>query len=70
MMPHEGLPTEMISLRELSRRTGIGLKTLRKLRDNQGLPVYRIGKRRQTVIASEWWEWVRSHRLPIPLGVD
>jgi len=54
---------ELVSLRELSRRTGIDLKTLRGLRDHSGMPVYRITKRRQLVILGEWWGWFRAHRL-------
>ena len=58
------VPTdELVSLRELSRRTGISMPTLRGYRDREGLPVYRFDKRRQIVILSEWWAWVRRHRL-------
>ena len=56
---------ELVSLRELSRRTGIDLKTLRGLRDSDGMPVYRIDKRRQLVILGEFWDWFRAHRLVV-----
>ena len=54
---------ELVSLRELSRRTGLDHKTLRDLRDNAAMPVYRITRRRQLVVLSEWYEWFRAHRL-------
>lgn len=53
----------IVSLRELSRRTGFSEPYLRKLRDEEGMPVYRLGRRRQTVILAEFWEWVREHRI-------
>lgn len=56
-------PCELVSLRELSRRTGLSEPHLRKLRDESGMPVYRIGRRTQSVIWSEFVEWVRSHRV-------
>lgn len=54
---------ELVSLRELSRRTGLSEPHLRKLRDEAGMPVYRIGLRTQSVIWSEFVAWVRSHRV-------
>lgn len=54
---------ELVSLRELSKRTGFGEPFLRKLRDTEGMPVYQIGKRRQTVIVEEFWAWFHSHRI-------
>lgn len=55
--------SDLLSLRELARRTGISPTTLRALRDTGELPVYQIGKRRQLVIMSEFWAWFRKHRV-------
>jgi hypothetical protein len=57
---------ELVSLRELSRRTGLDPKTIRELRDRGGMPVYQITKRRQLVVLEEWWGWFREHRRPAP----
>lgn len=54
---------ELVSLRELSRLTGISEPHLRMLRDEGGMPVYQVGRRRQTVILEEFWEWFRAHRV-------
>lgn len=59
--------TELVSLRELSRRTGLDPKTLRELRDKAGMPVYRITKRRQLVVLAEWWVWFRDHPVTPPI---
>lgn len=54
---------EIVSLRELSRRTGLSEPHLRMLRDEAGMPVYQIGRRRQSVIIDEFWAWFRAHRV-------
>lgn len=54
---------ELVSLRELAQRTGISQPTLRKLRDEQGMPVYKLTKRRQVVVMHEFWDWFRAHRV-------
>lgn len=56
----------LVSLRELSRRTGLSEPTLRRLRDEGGMPVYQLGKRRQAVILDEFWVWFRKHRVNDP----
>lgn len=56
-MSHE---LELLSLREVARRTGHHEQTVRRWRDRDGMPVYRIGER-QAVIWSEFIVWVKSH---------
>lgn len=54
---------ELVSLRELARRTGKKLDTVRKWRDREGLPVYALGPRRQAVVWGEYVEWLHSRRV-------
>ena len=49
--------TELVSLRELARRIGKNVATVRKWRDREGLPVHRIGKC-QCVLWSQYQEWL------------
>lgn len=56
------LDTELLSLRELARRTSISKDEIRRWRDEENMPVYQSGKRRQAVIWSEFWEWMRSRK--------
>jgi uncharacterized protein YjcR len=55
------MSTELLSLRELARRTGCHVATVRQWRDRDGLPVYAIGPQRQAVVWSEFIEWLKSH---------
>lgn len=52
----------LISLPELSRRTGIDAKELRRLRDEEGLPCYRVGRRWWRVIPEEFRAWLEARR--------
>lgn len=56
--------TELLSLRELARRTGHHEQTVRRWRDRDGMPVYRIGER-QAVIWSEFIAWLKSHPVQV-----
>jgi hypothetical protein len=53
----------MVSLRELSRLTGIGLKTITDLRDEGRIPVYQITKKRQLVIYEEFMDWFHEQKI-------
>ena len=55
--------TELLSLRELARRTGKDVDTVRKWRDREGLPVYSIGPHRQAVLWDEFVAWLHSRRV-------
>lgn len=55
------LSTELVSLRELARRTGTHVDTVRQWRDRDGLPVYALGPQRQAVVWGEFIDWLRSH---------
>lgn len=59
----EVMQTELLSLRELARRTGAHVDTVRKWRDTEGLPVYALGPRRQAVLWSEFMEWLHSRSV-------
>ena len=52
----------LISLDELSRRTGISAEELRRMRDEEGLPCYRLGRRWWRVIPQEFREWLDARR--------
>lgn len=54
---------ELLSLRELARRTGTNVDTVRKWRDRDGLPVYSLSRQRHAVLWSEFEEWLRSRRV-------
>lgn len=55
---------ELVSLRELSRRTGLSMHELRRLRDEDRMPVYRFPhRRRQLVCLAEFRAWVRTHSI-------
>lgn len=56
-------PTELVSLRELARRTGMHVDTVRQWRDRDGLPVYALGPQRQAVIWGEFEDWLRSRAV-------
>ena len=53
---------ELVSLRELHRRTGLSEPELRRLVREQGLPCYKVSKRRRVVLVSEFLEWLKGHR--------
>ena len=53
--------SELVSLRELARRTGTHVHTVQKWRDRDGLPVYALGPQRQAVVWGEFMDWLRSH---------
>jgi hypothetical protein len=53
---------ELISLRELSKRLKLSPNEVRRLRDEEGLPVYPIGRRVQRVLVPEVLEWLASRR--------
>lgn len=57
------LPTELVSLRELARRTGLHVDTVRKWRDRDGLPVYALGPQRQAVVWSEFIDWLNARSV-------
>jgi hypothetical protein len=57
------METELLSLRELARRTGKDVDTVRRWRDQEGLPVYSLGPRRQAVLWAEFMTWLQSRRL-------
>jgi hypothetical protein len=50
----------LISLDELSRRTGISPPELRRLRDEEGMPCYRLGRRWWRVIPAEFRAWLNE----------
>lgn len=54
---------ELVSLRELARRTGTHVDTVRRWRDRDGLPVYALGPQRQAVVWDEFVEWLKAHRV-------
>jgi len=54
---------DLISLRELARRTGVSLREARRWRDEEGMPAYRTGKRRQSVVWQEFKEWLKSRSV-------
>lgn len=56
-------PTELLSLRELARRSGVHVHTVQKWRDRDGLPVYALGPQRQAVVWGEFLEWL--HARPV-----
>lgn len=62
----EALPTELVSLRELARRTGKDVDTVRRWRDEEGLPVYSLGQNQQAVVWCEYESWLRARRVPTP----
>jgi hypothetical protein len=55
--------TELVSLRELARRTGKDVDTVRRWRDRDGLPVYALGPQSQAVVWGEYLAWLRSRSL-------
>ena len=57
------MTTELLSLRELARRTGFDKDTVRRWRDDEGLAVYDLGPHRQAVLWSEFLEWLHSRRI-------
>jgi DNA-binding transcriptional regulator YhcF (GntR family) len=54
---------ELVSLRELARRTGISCITLAQMRDFDGMPVYQLTRRKQLVVMREFWDWFRAHKV-------
>lgn len=54
--------TQLLSLRELARRTGHHEQTVRQWRDRDGMPVYSLGGI-QAVIWSEFLEWLKARRV-------
>lgn len=56
--------TELLSLRELARRTGHHEQTVRQWRDRDGMPVYALGPHRQAVLWSEFLDWLKARRVP------
>lgn len=58
--------TELLSLRELARRIGKDVDTVRRWRDEEGLPVYSLGREQQAVMWGEFREWLDSRRVPTP----
>ncbi len=55
--------TELVSLRELARRIGKDVDTVRRWRDQLDLPVYDLGSHRQGVLWCEFVVWLQSRRL-------
>lgn len=55
--------TELVSLRELSRRTGVHVHTVQRWRDRDGLPVYALGPQRQAVVWGEFVDWLKAHSV-------
>ena len=53
-------PVELVSLRELARRTGVCINTVRQWRDRDGLPVHALGPQRQAVVWGEYERWLNS----------
>lgn len=53
---------ELISLRELSRRTSLSQKEVARLRDEEGLPFYVLGRRWQRVLVPEVMAWLADRR--------
>jgi hypothetical protein len=56
-------PTTILSLRELARRTGMNVNAVRRWRDEQGLRVYKLDRRRQAVLWSDFCEWLQSREI-------
>lgn len=56
---------ELVSLREVARRTGVCPRTVRRWRDRDDLPVYSIGGL-QVVMWVEFSEWLREHKFRSP----
>lgn len=56
------MSTELLSLRELARRTGFDKDTVRRWRDEEGLAVYDLGAHRQAVLWGEFLEWLEARR--------
>lgn len=54
---------EIVSLRELARRIGKDVDTVRRWRDQLGLPVYDLGANRQGVLWTEFVGWLEGRRL-------
>lgn len=55
--------TELLSLRELARRSGVHVQTVQQWRDRDGLPVYSVGPQRHAVVWGEFLAWLHSHRV-------
>lgn len=53
---------EIVSLRELARRIGKDVDTVRRWRDELDMPVYDLGRHRQGVIWVEFLEWIGTRR--------
>lgn len=54
---------EVLSVPDLSRRTGIGEKTLREAIRRGDLPAYRVGSKRFRVLWPEFLAWLRTTRV-------
>ena len=59
------LETELLSLRELARRTGVSTREARRWRDEEGLRVYQTGRRRQAVLWGDFLAWLESRRVSL-----
>lgn len=57
------MDTELLSLRELARRTGASLHEVRRWRDSEGLRVYQTGRRRQSVLWSDFCNWLTERAV-------
>ena len=54
--------TELVTLREISRRLGVRYRAVQDARDAGAFPVYRLGKRWQRARwrdVETWWEGLR-----------
>jgi hypothetical protein len=55
---------ELLTLPQLNRETGIGLRTLRRALASGDLPAYSAGTAWPRVLRSEFDSWLASTRLP------
>ena len=55
---------ELLTVPELSRRTGIGPKRLREAVQTGALPVYDAGSHWPRVLWADFLVWLRSTRVP------
>jgi hypothetical protein len=56
----------LVSLRELARQTGLSIEEITRMRDECGLPVYRVMRKKQLVRLDEFWEWFNGFRHTKP----
>jgi excisionase family DNA binding protein len=57
-----------LTVAELSRRTGIGARRLRRLIAEGALPAYSAASSRRRVLWSDFLAWLRSTRVQTPPG--